>query len=188
MAEEEPRCPVHPEVHLRRGHGLIELGDGQRWIAPVSDCPIRGCLHRRHRAWVEPTARQRKNWDELRKHPSVRFVETWPSDILDPEAPPPPRRRLAIELRPLEELPWRRWVNLAPTEFVFPRNGRFHRSNCRSLVGGSEPRLTLQEAAVRHRMVPCNNCFTLRDPDPLHPGDAVDEHGFSVGKPWSRNR
>lgn len=187
MAEEERRCPIHPDVHLRRRHGLVELGDGDRWIARVYGCPVPGCTHRRPPQWIEPTAWQRKNWNALRDHPNVLFVEAWP-DIIDRDATPPPSSRLAIEPRPLEELPWRKWVDLAPTDIVFPRRGRFHRATCRVLLGGHEPGVTLEEAAVRERMVPCNDCFTLRDPDPPDPDDEVDAWGFSVGKPWSRNR
>lgn len=187
VVEDDRRCPIHPEARLRRRHGLVELGDGDRWVARVYVCPVRGCSHTRPPQWIEPTGWQRRNWETLKEHPAVLFIETWP-DIIDCDQPPLPTSRLAIEPRPLEDLPWRRWVELAPADIVFPRNGRFHRATCRSLVGGSRSGLTLEEAAVRGRMVPCNTCFTLRAPDPPDPEDEMDEYGFSIGKPWSRNR
>ncbi len=126
--------------------------------------------------------------------PRPLYKERWP-DIIDRQEASPPRPRPVVEPRPLEELPWRRWVELAPTDIVFPRWGRFHRATCRSLLGGRHPGLTLEDAAVQQRLVPCHKCFTLRDPNPRpdaeepeEPEDELDEYGFSTGKPWSRNR
>jgi hypothetical protein len=177
----------HTEVSLRRRHGLVELGDGARFVARVDVCWVRGCGHRSPPLWENPTTWQLKNWEALRQHPSLLFVETWPDIVHDAEPTPATTPGRGIEPPPLEELPWRRWVTLDPNDVVVPLRRLFHRSECRIIRRERESALMLEEAA-RRPGVPCSRCFVLRDPIPTDPGDELDEYGFSSGKPWSRNR